>query len=103
MSPRRSLSRQWRTARAAVPRLPAWLVLIALNMCYFAWSYQLALVHRSSLPLEINPASIVALTPEEGRSLQLQAEAALAKRAKSASPMLLEYEDAPPKVVAPDR
>lgn len=103
MAPRRSLSRQWRTARATVPGLPALLLLTAANLVYFAWSQHGAAAQRALVPVEISPTSIVTLTSDEGQRLQAQASAASPTRPKAASAMLLEYEDAPPKVIAPDR
>jgi len=103
MPPRRSLSRQWRTARAAVPRLPTLLVLAAVNLGYFAWSYQGAVAQGAMQPVEIHPEAIVTIAPEEVQRLQAQAAAMPATRSKTAAAMLLEYEDAPPKELAPDR
>ena len=99
----RSLTRPWRNARAAVPRLPVLLLLTALNLAYFAWSQQSAATQQALVPAEINPQSVVTLTPEEGQRLQSQAAAGSAKRAKAAPAMVLEYEDAAPKVLSPDR
>ena len=103
MATLRSLSRQWRSARAKVPRLPALLLLTLLNLSYFAWSYRADQAQGALVPQEINPSSIVTLTAEEGLRLQSQGASASAKRAKAAPSMLLEYEDAPPKAIAPDR
>jgi len=99
----RSLSRPWRNARAAVPRLPALLVLMALNLGYFAWSQQGAATQQALLPAQIKPAAIRTLAPEEVERLQAEPAAVPAARSKTAPIMVLEYEDAPPKAVAPDR
>jgi hypothetical protein len=99
----RSLSRRWRNAQAAVPRLPALLVLMALNLGYFAWSQQGAATQQALLPTQINPAAVRTLAPEEVERLQAQPAAVSASRPKTTPALVQEYEDAPPKVVAPDR
>ena len=99
----RALSRRWRNARAAVPRLPALLLLMALNLLYFAWSQYGAATQQASVPTQINPAAVRTLAPEEVERLQAKTVPAATTRSKTAPAMVLEYEDAPPKVVAPDR
>ena len=99
----RSLSRPWRNARARVPGLPALLVLTVLNLAYFAWSQQSAATQRALVPVEMNAASIVTLTPDPQPRVQAPSAGVTAKRSKTVPALVLEYEDAPPKVIAPDR
>ena len=103
MAPIRSLSRHWRTACTQVPRLPALLLLTVLNLGYFAWSHQGAVARHALVPSEISPASIVTMTRQEGQRPQSQSAGVSAKRSKTPSTMLLEYEDAPARAIAPDR
>ncbi len=99
----RSWTRPWRNARAAVPRLPALLVLAVLNLGYFAWSQHGAAMQQALVPGEIKPASILTLSPEEVQRLPAKPATVPAARSKSAPALVLEYEGAPPKVVTPDR
>ncbi|MFM6992708.1 MAG: hypothetical protein ACKOWD_15845 [Rhodoferax sp.] len=103
MSVTRSLSRQWRSARARVPGLAALLALSVLNLVYFAWSQQSAAAQRELAPSEVRPASIVTVSPDAVKRLQSQSAGVSSKRSKTGPALVLEYEDAPPKVIAPDR
>jgi len=99
------LVRRWHAQRAQRPWLPAALLLLALNAAYFAWSRNAA-ASAGDRPLpEINPASIVLFTPEEGQHRQALAQARAAARSKSAPgpDMLLEFEATPAKEIPPDR
>lgn len=97
------LTRRWQAERAARPWLPAALLLLAMNVAYFVWSRGAAASEGERPLSEVNAASIVLLTPEEGQ--RRQAEAQLAARAKvlPTPDMLVEYEAAPAKEIAPDR
>lgn len=101
----RPLSRRWHAERAQRPWLPAALVLLALNGAYFAWSHSAGASEGEPLPPELNAASVLLLTPEEGQRRQAQAQAQTAARAKSAPEpdMLVEFEAAPAKEIPPDR
>ena len=103
MSLTRSLSRQWRSARTSVPGLPALLALTVLNLAYFAWSQHSAEVQHALAPVEMNAASIVTMTPDSAPRVQSQPTGVSAKRSNTVPAVVLEYEDAPPKVIAPDR
>jgi hypothetical protein len=99
------LLRRWHAERAHRPWLPAALVLLALNAAYFAWIRGAAAVDGDRPLPELNAASIVLLTPEEGQQRQALAQAQAAARNKSAPApdMLVEFEVTPAKEIPPDR
>lgn len=99
------LSRRWHAKRAGRPWLPAALVLLAINGAYFAWSGGADASGGDRPPPELNAASIVLLTPEEGQHRQALAQARAAARAKTAPApdMLVEFEATPAKEIPPDR
>ena len=101
----RPLSRRWQAANTSRPWLPAALVLMAINGAYFAWSQGAGASEGDGPPPELNAASIVLLSPEEGQRRQAQAQAQTAARAKTtpAPDMLVEFEAAPAKEIPPDR
>jgi hypothetical protein len=99
----RSLSPPWRSARARLPGLPAILALTVLNVVYFAWSQQSAAAQRALVPVEVNAASMVTMSPDPEPRVQAPSAGVSAKRSKTVPALLMEYEDAPPKVIAPDR
>ena len=99
------LLRRWHAERAQRPWLPAALVLLAINGAYFAWSRSAAASDGERPLPELNAASIVLLTPEEGQHRQALAQAQAAARNKSAPApdMLVEFEATPAKEIPPDR
>ena len=99
----RPISRRWHAERAERPWLPAALLLLAINAAYFAWSQGTA-ASQGERPLpEINSASIVLLTPEEGQRRQVLAQIAARAKAVPVPDMLVEFETAPAKEIPPDR
>ncbi|MDH4480837.1 MAG: hypothetical protein QE283_13265 [Rhodoferax sp.] len=102
-SPLSDLSRRWRAACARRPWLPALLVLLALNSGYRVWSQAALASDAERAPAELNPASIVLLTPEEGQRRQALAQTAARAKAAPAPDMLVEYEAVPAKEIPPER
>jgi hypothetical protein len=97
------LLRRWHAARADRPWLPGALVLLALNLGYFAWSQGAAAPAGERPPADVSASSVVLLTPEEGQRRQLQAQAAARIKSAPVPDMLVEYEAAPAKEIPPDR
>ena len=97
------LSRRRHAQRAGRPWLLAALVLLAINGAYFAWSLGAGASGGDPAPPELNAASIVLLTPEEGQHRQALVQAGAAARAKIAPDMLVEFEATPAKEIPPDR
>jgi hypothetical protein len=97
------LLRRWHAERADRPWLPTALLLLALNAVYFAWSRG-AVGPEGERPLpELNAASIVLLTPEEGQYRQALAQAQSRTKSAPAPDMLVEFEATPAKEIPPDR
>lgn len=96
------LAHRWNAERAQRPWLPGALLLLALNAAYFAWSRGAAAEGERPLP-EVNAASIVLLTPEEGQQRQALAQAAARTKAAPVPDMLVEFEATPAKEIPPDR
>jgi len=97
------LSRRWHAQRVGRPWLLAALVLLAINGAYYAWSHSAGPPEADRLPPELNAASIVLLTPEEGQHRQALVQAQAAARAKIAPDMFVEFEATPAKEIPPDR
>ena len=95
--------RRWHAERAQRPWLPAALLLLALNLGYFAWSQGAVAAEGERMPAEFNASSVVLLTPEEGQRRQVQAQAAARIKSAPAPDMLVEFEATPAKEIPPDR
>ena len=96
------LLRRWHAERAERPWLPGVLVLLALNAAFFVWSHGAEAEAERPLP-ELNAASIMLLTPEEGQRRQVLAQAAARTKSAPAPDMLVEFETTPAKEIPPDR
>ena len=102
-SPLSDLYRRWRAASAQRPWLPAMVVLLALNGGYRVWS-QTALASDIERPqIELNPASVVLLSAEEGQRRQALAQATVRTKVAPEPDMLVEYETVPAKEIPPER
>jgi len=95
--------RLWRAACAERPWLPALLTLLALNVGFRVWSQATLAPEAERAPVELNAASIVLLSPEEGQRRQAMAQNSARIKAAPTPDMLVEYETVPAKEIPPDR
>jgi len=98
-----SVARRWRAACERRPWLPSMLLLLVLNAGYWVGSQGAVAPESEPPPVEVNSASIVLLTPEEGQRREALAQAAARSKAAPAPDMLVEYEAVPAKEIPPDR